>query len=105
MCCSFESCGLGISNFDLSVSYGGGQNLLGKKVPTPPRTFVERVYRKFRVILGAKNLLGDSLSAQASRHEKKTSFLFRLGLVRPFSSRAREENQNDLARSLFPKTL
>jgi hypothetical protein len=33
-----------LSNWDLTVSYGGGQNLLGKKVPTPPRTFVEKFF-------------------------------------------------------------
>jgi hypothetical protein len=65
---------------------------------------MERVYRKLRVILGTHKRRGVYVSAQASRHEKKTRFLFRLGLVRPFSSRAREENQNDLARSLFPTT-
>ena len=57
-------------------------------------------YAEFRVILGTKNLRGDSLSAQASNRKRKLVFFFGLTFVRPFSSRLREKNQNDLPLAL-----
>ena len=59
-------------------------------------------FAEFRVILGPQNLRGDSVLAQARNLRKKTRFLSTISmLVRPFSSRSREENQNDLTQLLL----